>query len=132
MLVDTSVWIDFFNGYDSPEADRLTQAIREGEPIALTGLVLTEILLGLKSDREAQRIADLLTAFEWVAEPTPADYTAAARIYRTCRAQGFTIRSTIDCVIAQLALRDQRPLLTKDRDFAPIAQHTALKLLPVT
>lgn len=132
MLVDTSVWIDFFNGYDSPEATRLTQAIREGEPIALTGLVLTEILLGLKSDQEADRIADLLTAFEFVVEPTPEDYKAAARIYRICRAQGFTIRSTIDCVIAQLALRDQRPLLTKDRDFAPIAQYTALELLPIT
>lgn len=132
MLVDTSVWIDFFNGYDSPEANRLTLAITEGEPIALTGLVLTEILLGLKSDREADRIAELLTAFEFVSEPTLADYSDAARLYRTCRAQGFTIRSTIDCVIAQVAIRDHRPLLTKDRDFATIAQVTTLELLPIT
>lgn len=132
MLVDTSVWIDFFNGYDSPEAEHLAQAIAEGEPIAVAGLVVTELLLGLKSDREADRIADLLTAFEFVTEPTLADYQNAARLYRTCRSRGFTIRSTIDCVIAQLAIRDHRPLLTKDRDFKAIAAHTALELVPLT
>lgn len=132
MLVDTSVWIDFFNGYDSAEAERLAQAIAEGESIAVAGLVVTEILLGLKSDREADRIADLLTAFELVAEPTVTDYQNAAQLYRMGRSHGFTIRSTIDCVIAQLAIRDHRPLLTKDRDFKPIAAHTPLELVRLT
>ncbi len=129
MIVDTSVWIDFFNGHPSAQAQRLARAIEDGESIALPGLVYTEILLGLKNDREAKRIALLLQAFDWVNEPTQADYAAAAALYRQCRAKGLTIRSTIDCVIAQLCLRDGLPLLAKDRDFDRIAQIVALTLV---
>jgi predicted nucleic acid-binding protein len=129
MVVDTSVWIDFFNGHPSPQAERLVRAISDNEPIALPGLVFTEILLGLKNDTEAKRIALLLSAFNWVPEPTQGDYAAAAALYRQCRKQGLTIRSTIDCVIAQLCLRDGLPLLAKDRDFERIAQCAALKLV---
>jgi len=129
MLVDTSVWIDFFNGYESRESMRLANAIAEGEPIVVPGLVLTEILLGLRGDAEAARIADLLGAFDEISDPSRADYTEAARIYRVCRARGFTIRSTIDCLIAQLSLRDGASLLTKDRDFKAIAQCLPLQLL---
>src|SRR5487761_2324045 len=102
MLVDTSVWIDFFNGHESGQVQCLACAIAESESIAVPGVVLTEILLGLKHDAEA-------------------DHIEAARIYRLCRAKGFTIRSTIDCLIAQLCLRDGLALLTKDRDFKAIA-----------
>lgn len=132
MLVDTSVWIDFLNGHDSLEAMRLTQAIADGEPIALPGLVIMEILLGLKSEREAARIAELLTAFDVIPEPILLDYQQAAALYRSCRSRGLTIRSTIDCVIAQLAIRDQLPILTKDRDCVAIARHSRLQLLPLT
>ncbi|MDZ7855898.1 PIN domain nuclease [Sphaerotilus sp.] len=129
MLVDTSVWIDFFNGHASAQAERLTAAIADGEPIALPGLVITEILLGLKSDAEAAKVLGLLDAFDAVAEPARSDYVAAARLYRQCRAKGFTIRSTIDCLIAQLCLRDGLVLLTKDRDFEAIAGCSALRLV---
>lgn len=129
MLVDTSVWIDFFNGYDSREAMRLAEAIAEGDSISVPGIVLTEILLGLRDDAEAARIADLLGAFDEIAGPTRTDYAEAARIYRVCRLRGFTIRSTIDCLIAHLSLRDGIPLLTKDRDFKAIAQCLPLQLL---
>jgi predicted nucleic acid-binding protein len=129
VIVDTSVWIDFFNGHPSPQAQRLARAIEDGEAIALPGLVYTEILLGLKNDAEAKRIAQLLQAFDWVAEPAQADYVQAAKLYRQCRAKGIPIRSTIDCVIAQLCLRDGLPLLAKDRDFDRITQHVALKLV---
>ncbi len=129
MIVDTSVWIDFFNGHPSAQAQRLARAIEDGESIALPGLVYTEILLGLKNDTEAKRIALLLQAFDWVTEPTQADYAQAAKLYRQCRAKGHTIRSTIDCIIAQLCLRDGLPLLAKDRDFERIAQLVALRLV---
>jgi predicted nucleic acid-binding protein len=132
MLVDTSVWIDFFNGYASAESERLAQAIGAGEPIALPGIVLTEILLGLKTEAEAARLADLLLAFDVVPEPALADYREAARIYRLCRTQGVTIRSTIDCLIAQLAIRDQRSVLTKDRDFSAIARCCPLQLVALS
>ncbi len=129
MIVDTSVWIDFFNGHPSVQVQRLARAIEDGESIALPGLVYTEILLGLKNDAEAKRIALLLQAFDWVSEPTQADYASAAALYRQCRTKGLTIRSTIDCVIAQLCLRDGLPLLAKDRDFERMAQMVALKLV---
>jgi len=129
MLVDTSVWVDYFNGHVSPQADRLALAIADAEPIALPGLVWTEILIGLRTDAEAAKIAGLLDAFEYVGEPARSDYLAAAGIYRTCRTRGYTIRSTIDCVIAQLCLRDQRPILSKDRDFQAISHCFPLCLI---
>jgi predicted nucleic acid-binding protein len=132
MMVDTSVWIDYFNGFRSLEAERLTTAIEEGEPISIPGLVLTEILLGLRSETEASRIADLLTAFDEVPDPDRTDYVAAASIYRLCRSKGKTIRSTIDCVIAQSCIRYGHSLLTKDRDFVAIAKSTLLSLTPVS
>ena len=129
MLVDTSVWVDYFNGYRSPEANRLAQAMADGEPLAITGLIWTEILLGFRSDAEANRISGLLEAFDYVKEPTRADYIEAARIYRVCRTQGFTIRSTIDCVIVQTCLRHGLELLCKDRDFKAIATCFPLRLI---
>jgi len=129
MIVDTSVWIDFFNGQPSSHAQRLARAIEDNEPIGLPGLVLTEILLGLKNDAQAKRIAQLLEAFSDTPEPSRSDHIAAAALYRACRAKGLTIRSTIDCVIAQLCLRDGQALLAKDRDFDRIAEKTGLKLV---
>ena len=129
MIVDTSVWIDFFNVQPSSQAQRLSRAIEDNEPIGLPGLVLTEILLGLKNDAQAKRIAQLLEAFSDVPEPSRSDHIAAAALYRACRAKGLTIRSTIDCVIAQLCLRDGQALLAKDRDFDRIAEKTGLKLV---
>jgi predicted nucleic acid-binding protein len=131
MLVDTSAWIDFFNGQASPAAERLARAVTEGEPISVPGLVLTEILLGLRTDAQAGKVLALLDAFDPVPEPVRADYVGAARVYRLCRTKGFTIRSTIDCLIAQLCLRDGLTLLTKDRDFESIAKCTALRLVAV-
>ena len=129
MLVNTSVWIDYFNGYPSPEADRLAQAIDDNEPIILCGIVITEILLGLRSDAEAARIAELLDAFEPAPEPDRVDYREAATLYQRCRSQGHTIRSTIDCLIARLCIRHGHDLLTKDRDFRLIAACHPLRLV---
>lgn len=129
MLVDTSVWIDHFNGHDSSEATRLRKAIADNEPIALCGIVLTEILLGLRSDAEVKRIADLLDAFEVAPPLDQDDYRKAAAIYRRCRGEGHTIRSTIDCLIAQLCIRHGLTLLTKDRDFQAIAVNHPLRLV---
>ena len=129
MLVDTSVWIDFLNGHESAAAVRLTRAIADGESIALTGPILTEVLLGLKDSATAQKVAYLLDAFAMLPELDRAGYEEASALYRHCRAQGYTIRSTIDCLIAQICLRDGLPLLTKDRDFVAIAQCSALRLV---
>ena len=128
MLVDTSVWIDYLNGYPSPQADRLATAISEGMPIVLCGVVITEILLGLP-EAEASRIETLLEAFVLAPEPERQDYSAAAHLYRTCRSKGITIRSVIDCLIAQTCLKHDYPLLAKDQDFVQIARYFSLQLL---
>ena len=128
-LVDTSAWVDYFNGHPSAEAEWLAHAIADNQPIALPGVVLTEILLGLKSEADAEHIASLLTAFDSVPEFDRDDYLAVAAIYRTCRTQGYTIRSTIDCLIARACLRHDFSLLTKDRDFQAIARFFPLRLI---
>lgn len=129
ILVDTSAWIDFLNGHDSVQANRLAQAIADNEPTVIPGLVLTEILLGLKAQADVDRIDDLLSAFNATPPLDHQDYTGAAAIYRTCRSQGHTIRSTIDCLIAQLCLRYDYSLLTKDRDFLAISRYFPLRLI---
>jgi len=127
MIVDTSVWIDYFNNYPSWQAQHLKKVIEENERIVLPGIVLTEILLGLSSDKQANKISKLLTAFNSPKELTNADYQNAAKIYRICRKNGITIRSTIDCLIATICLKSDYPLLSKDRDFESIALYFPLQ-----
>jgi predicted nucleic acid-binding protein len=127
MLVDTSVWIDYLNGYASPQADRLANAIAENTSIVLCGVVLTEILLGLP-EAEASRIEKLLQTFPLTSEPERQDYCAAAHLYRSCRSKGITVRSVIDCLIAQICLKHNYTLLAKDRDFVQIARYFPLQL----
>lgn len=127
MLVDTSVWIDYLNGHASPQADCLAEAIANNTQIVLCGVVLTEILLGLPQ-AEAQRIEDLLEAFSLAPELQRNDYSGASNIYCTCRSNGITIRSVIDCLVAQTCLKNDYSLLAKDRDFIQIARHFPLKL----
>ncbi len=131
VLVDTSAWVDFFNGHASSEAQALQQLIASDEAIAITGVILTEILLGLKTDTRAHQIGDLLSAFEYINGLTQQDYQQAARIYRVCRGEGVTLSSVIDCLIAQIALSRNYWLLTKDRDFHLIKKVFPLKLWPI-
>jgi predicted nucleic acid-binding protein len=127
ILVDTSVWIDYFNGHDSVEAVYLRSCIVDARPLTIPGLVLTEILQGVRTDAEAARVARVLSAYDVAPELDSADYETAAGLYRKCRTRGLTIRSTIDCLIAQLCLRHNYELLAKDRDFDSIGQVASLK-----
>ncbi|MGD9597521.1 MAG: PIN domain nuclease [Steroidobacteraceae bacterium] len=128
LVVDTSVWVDHFNVHASPQAVALAEAIDSAAEIVLPGIVLTEILLGLRTDGEADRIERLLAAFTAPPPLSRSDYLAAARTYRGCRAAGRTIRSVVDCLIAQLCLRQQYVLLSKDHDFEAIARTFPLRL----
>ena len=130
ILVDSSVWISFLNGVNSAQAAFLAGCIADDRALIIPGLVRTEVQLGARTEAEALRISRSLSAYPLVPEPTPADYEAAAAIYRTCRARGFTIRSAIDCLIAQLCLRDGYELLAKDRDFDAIAAAFPLRRIP--
>lgn len=122
ILVDTSVWIDFFNGYDSAEAAFLRTCIVDTRPLIVPGLVLTEILVGVRTGADADRVARVLSGFETTTELDLTDYQKAAELYRACRGRGLTVRSVIDCLIARLCLRYGYELLAKDRDFDSIAK----------
>ena len=132
ILVDTSVWIDFFNGYDSAEAGFLRACIVDMSPLILPGLVLTEILAGMRTPADADRVAHVLSAFEITPELDLTDSQKAAELYRACRGRGLTIRSVIDCLIAQLCLRHGYELLAKDRDFDSIAKVFPLQRVATT
>jgi predicted nucleic acid-binding protein len=132
VLVDSSVWIDLLNEAATAHREILVRAIATPEPIFITGLILTEILQGLGSNTEARRIGTLMSTFRMVGELSMNDYQHAAALYRACRERGVTLRSTMDCVIAQTCLKHNLPLLTRDQDFEAIAQVSALRLVRVT
>ncbi|MGH8296207.1 MAG: type II toxin-antitoxin system VapC family toxin [Steroidobacteraceae bacterium] len=120
ILVDSSVWISYLNGVSSAEAAYLAVCIGEDRPLAVPGLVQTEVLMGVRSEAEAARVSRSLAAFPLTPDPAPSDYQRAAAICRECRTRGFTIRSMVDCLIAQLCLRDGHELLAQGRDFDAI------------
>ena len=129
MLVDTSVWIDFFKQNETEESRYLASEIDRGGDIVICGVVLTEILMGFRSEKDAREIAETLLAFPVCQDLDRAGYGQAAALYRKCRANGYTIRSTVDCLIAQICIRDNLSLLTRDRDFEIIAKNSDLSIL---
>ncbi len=132
-LVDTSVWVDYLNGFQSQEAQWLYKAIREDRPLVIPGLVLAEILCGLKGEDDSERIQTIILAgFEEAPPLVLDDYVDAARLFRKCRSRGFTLRSLVDCLIAGICIRYGYSLLSKDRDFLSIAAVVDLNLLRVT
>ncbi len=128
IVVDTSVWIDVLNERDTPQAERCVELIEGGEPIALTDIVVTEILQGLRSDREAHLVERHLRAFPILRLDGLDDFVLAADLYRTARRAGVTIRKTLDCLIAAPCVRTGAPLLHADTDFDLLASCTPLRL----
>ena len=128
ILIDTSVWIDFFAGRDLPHVAKLEQLIVDDENLALCGIILTEILHGIADDAVYRRVRRYLTPLIMLPMPESV-FVRAADIYRKLRKQGITIRKSNDCIIAAAALEHHCQLLHNDRDFAPIAEHFRLKIV---
>jgi predicted nucleic acid-binding protein len=128
IVVDTSVWIDVLNDNDTPQAVRCVELIESGEPVALTDVVLTEVLQGLQSEREAQLVERHLCAFPILRLGGTEDFVLAAELYRAARRGGVTIRKTLDCLIAAPCVRTGAPLLHADRDFDLLATCTPLRV----
>jgi hypothetical protein len=128
IVVDTSVWIDVLNDTPAPQAQRCVQLIESGQPIALTDVILTEVLQGLRSDREAARVERHLRAFPILRLGDLDDFVLAARLYRAARRAGVTIRKTLDCLIAAPCVRTGAPLLHADQDFDRLATCTPLRI----
>jgi predicted nucleic acid-binding protein len=128
ILVDTSVWIDFFRGVKSWETERLAGALEANEDIAICGPVLMEIRQGIASDKAVRDIERQLSPLIYLATLRKT-YCHAADIYRAARAKGKTIRKTIDCLIAACAIEHRAKLLQHDRDFTTIAGISNLELV---
>jgi predicted nucleic acid-binding protein len=129
IVVDTSVWIDLFRGADTWQVEALVAAIEADEAVALTDIVLTEILQGLPDDRSVRRVEERLLAHPVLALEPLDDHRRAAAMYRTCRRRGVTIRRTLDCLIASVCVREDVPLLHADVDFDRLAEHTELRVI---
>jgi predicted nucleic acid-binding protein len=128
IVVDTSVWIDVFRGIDSRPAVRWAELIEDGAPIALTDVILAEILKGISTEREARVVEDQMRAFPILRLESVDDFSLAAQLYRSARRAGVTIRGTIDCLIAAPCVRTGASLLHADADFDRLATCTPLRI----
>jgi len=126
ILVDTSVWIDYFRGTLSPQVEML-DALLAQQRILMGDLILTEILQGFRTDREFDLARESLAAFECVTLGGHEVAINAAQNFRKLRALGITVRKTIDTVIATKCIMAGYTLLHADRDFEPFAQHLGLR-----
>jgi predicted nucleic acid-binding protein len=131
ILVDSSVWIDFFSNSPGPGGSELRRLIEQAEPVALTGVIFTEILQGLT--RDPTPIERYLRMWEMLEPRGFTTYREAATIFRTARATGISL-TTIDTLIASIALEHHATVFTVDKDFSRITRVSALSLykLPVT
>lgn len=121
-LVDTSVWIDYLKGSPTKSVEKL-QGILDAElPFGITSQIYQEVLQGSDSDVSFARLDAYLRSQRFYHPQDPiATYAEAARIYYRCRRAGVTIRSTADCLIAQIAIDNGLVLLHSDRDFDQMA-----------
>ena len=126
ILVDSSVWIDYFRGAQTPQAERL-DGLLSSELIAVGDLILTEVLQGFGSERDFNEAKRLLTSLLVVELGGQDIAIQAARNFRILRAQGITIRKTIDTLIATCCIESGLLLLYSDRDFDPFVQHLGLR-----
>lgn len=117
-LIDSSVWINAFNGNISDTVQQLLLS----DKIGLTSIIYAEVLQGIKYDKQFNHIKDKLAVYQFYTLQDPKNsYQQAAQIYRQCRKKGITISSIADCLIAQCAIESDLILLHSDQDFVKIA-----------
>jgi predicted nucleic acid-binding protein len=126
ILVDSRVWIDYFRGTATPQAERL-DSLLGSEPIATGDLILTEVLQGFLSDRDFNQAKKLMTTLVIVDLAGQNIAIQAAKNFRALRSFGVTVRKTIDTVIATHCIEDELPLLYSDKDFDPFVEPLGLR-----
>jgi hypothetical protein len=128
ILVDSSVWIDYFNGAATPQADKLDGLLGR-EPLAIGDLILIEVLQGFDGGRDFVKSRRLLTSFAVIQIGGPEIAIAAAQNFRYLRKRGVTVRKTIDTMIATRCIESGYDLLHSDRDFEPFVEHLGLRIV---
>ncbi|MEN8254008.1 MAG: PIN domain nuclease [Verrucomicrobiota bacterium] len=126
VLIDTSVWIDFLRGTSSAPAKAMESLIVDRADICICGVIMTEILQGIRDNKQFEQTKDLLEAAVFL-PMNRETFIHSARLYRKLRKKGFTVRKPIDCMIAAVAIEHDVPLLHNDKDFQPLEKHCSLK-----
>lgn len=128
VLVDTTVWIDFFAGQMLTHIETFESLLEQEEDICICGIILTEVLQGIRKETEFQKTKNLFNSLIFL----PMSYSTflqSAKIYRKLGQKGIIIRKSIDCMIASVALENNISLLHNDKDFFPIERYCKLKVL---
>lgn len=132
VLIDTSAFIEFLNHTGSPFDREIERLIVNNEDAAIADIVLTEILQGIRADKEYNEAKKSLLSFPIYSLKNHDSYIAAAELYRKCRKKGITVRTTVDMLIAQIAIENDLLLLHNDKDFDSIARISSLKVHKLT
>ena len=128
VIVDTTVWVDYFQGAQNPETDWLNTEL-DRQRLGLTDIVLCEVLQGVRDDVVAKEVERKLLKLEVFEIGGVVLAGEAARNYRALRSQGHTVRKTIDCLIATFCIRERHSLLHRDRDFDPFEKFLELSVI---
>ena len=128
ILVDSSVWIDYFNGNQTQQTDWLDSSLGN-TPIIIGDLILTEVLQGFRSDKEFKIAKDLLLNIPLMSMGGQELAIESAINYRSLRKKGLTVRKTIDVIIGTFCIHHQLKLLHDDRDFDPMVKFLNLKII---
>lgn len=127
VLVDTSAWIDFLNGYPSKERAALASLLASDDEICTCGVIVAEVFQGLKQDKGRKKLETLFRKLVFLEAASVDSYLRAAALYRSLRGKNHTVRSTIDCLIAVLADEGGCYVLARDRDLTAILGSGLLK-----
>lgn len=131
ILVDTTTWIDFFAGHSGEHVTTLKSSIKHDEDICLCGVILAEVLQGIRNDRQFEKTRRYLDRLIYL-PISHAAFMKSAEIYRSLRKKGITIRRSLDCMIASVAIEHGIHLLHNDKDFDPIEKYCGLKTVKMT
>ncbi len=126
ILVDTSVWIDYFNGKENKHTDTL-DAHLEGDTVAMGDLIFLEILQGFRNDKDYKQAKATLQSLGQYEMFNSELALKCADNYRKLRKKGITIRRSTDVMIATFCIENKLPLLFSDRDFMPFVEHLKMK-----
>ncbi len=125
ILVDSSVWIDYFNDQNTPQVNLLDQLLST-QPLATGDIILTEVLQGFRQDVDYETAKQLLTSLTIFDLLNIELAIKSADNFRALRKRGITVRKTIDVIIATFCIEENHALLFSDRDFIPFVQHLGL------
>jgi len=129
IVVDTSAWVELLRKTESPIDRQLTRLIEERASLAVTEVVIMELLAGSRSGEQRAIMVEMLMGLPVLPLEGLSDFELAAALYTDCRAGGETVRTLLDCLIAIAAIEAQAPILHCDRDFDILARHTPLEVV---